>query len=114
MGVTNRPPEEEAGPEEREVLEIVEEAVSQRRLVGVWNVPAPQRDDVGEPRHRHPRQQSHNATDNGGPYEETPDGPTSSSGKPPEDHRQRVGEQQKRRRHHHEELVLNHVHGEEV
>ena len=113
-GGDHRPPEEEPGPEKRQMLGIVQEPMGQRRLVGGGQMPEPERERVREPRHGRPRQGLPGHPERGAPRQQVPDPDARRRGQPPEHHRQRVGQQKGGRRHLDQQQVLDHVDEEQI
>src|SRR5947208_14255063 len=91
-GADDGPPEQDGAREEREMLEIVEEAIAERRLVRPREMPEPQDPGVAEPRDGHSSQGLPDPP-NGCATHEEPTGPDSSTRRHgPEDSHPRVGE----------------------
>src|SRR6059036_1013711 len=111
-GADDGPPEQDGAREEREMLEIVEEAIAERRLVRPREMPEPQDPGVAEPRDGHSSQGLPDPPHGCATHEE-PSGPDASPRRQgPEERRQGVGEKEGRRRAGDQEHVLDHVGGE--
>src|SRR2546425_543518 len=107
--VDHGPPEEDGAPEEGEMLEIVEQAILQGRVVRRRQVPEPQNQGVAEPGDGHAGQGPPDPPQRSAADEE-PSGPDASPRRQgPEERYQRVGEEEGRRRDGDEEHVLNHM-----
>src|SRR3989441_216306 len=94
--VDHGPPEEDGAPEEGEMLEIVEQAILQGRIVRRRQVPEPQNQGVAEPGDGHAGQGPPDPPQRSTADEE-PSGPDASPRRQgPEERYQRVGEEEAR------------------
>src|SRR3989441_12680584 len=89
------PPEQDRAAEEREVLEVMEAAITERRLVGPREMPTPEEEGVRGPRYGSTRQGLPDPAHGRATHEEPPGPDASPRRQGPEERRERVGQEKR-------------------